>query len=187
MRNWVDGQMRILSFEQNNVLFLACTLLPRYIFAFLFILGSVPAFSADISIGPETTLKKVTILKQSGSDHATFRNKTEETFLVEVIRDMQGLEKGLSLRESMPEGNGMLFMLEAAQEHSFWMKGMRFPLDIIFVGGDMQITEILENLQPCEDCPIYFPKKRPAYALEINAGMTRKRGLSVNDTMILEK
>jgi len=110
----------------------------------------------------------------------------EETFLVEVVRDMQGLKKGLSDREGMSEGKGMLFVLDASQEHAFWMKGMKFPLDIIFIGRDMQITEILENLQPCEECPIYFPTHQPAYVLEINAGLSRKYGLSVGDTMVFD-
>lgn len=195
MHAWVNKQMRILSFDRNNVPFYAVTLsrLDAYrllhlcIFAFLFLSGSATASGAEISIGAETNLRKVTIRKQFGSAHDMVREKTEETFLVEVIRDRQSLKKGLSHRESMPEENGMLFVLDVSQEHAFWMKGMRFPLDIIFMGGDMRITEILENLQPCEQCPIYFPKERPAYALEINAGLARKHGLSVNDTMVFDK
>jgi uncharacterized membrane protein (UPF0127 family) len=189
--------MRIFSFEQNNLLFRAFTpsrLTPYALRSFalrslLFALCSltVHAFGTEISIGAETNLKKVTIRKQFGSAHDMVREKTEETFLVEVIRDMESLKKGLSHRESMPEENGMLFVLDVSQEHAFWMKGMRFPLDIVFMGEDMRITEILENLQPCEQCPIYFPKERPAYALEINAGLARKHGLSVNDTMVFDK
>lgn len=155
------------------------------LFALCFL--SVHAFAAETSTKPKPTLKKVTIRKQSGAVHALSNIKTEETFLVEVIRDMQDLKKGLSHRESMAEGHGMLFVLDASQEHAFWMKDMRFPLDIIFMRGDMQIIEILEDLQPCtEECPIYFPKKRPAYALEINAGLARKYGLAVGNIMVFE-
>jgi uncharacterized membrane protein (UPF0127 family) len=150
-------------------------------------LSGATVSGAEISVGAEAGLKKVIIRKQFGPAHDMFRKEIEEIFHVEVIRDSQGLEKGLSGRESMHEDNGMLFVLDASQEHAFWMKGMKFPLDIIFIGENMRITEIRENLQPCEECPIYFPKVRPAYALEINAGLTRKRGLSVNDTMVLEK
>ncbi len=147
----------------------------------------VLASAADISSGAGTGLKKVTIRTQPGPTRGAVIGKTEETFLVEVVSDVQGLKKGLSQREGMQEGHGMLFRLDVAQEHAFWMKGMRFPLDIIFIGQNMQITEILENLQPCEECPVYFPKTRPAYALELNAGTARKHNLSVNDIMVIEK
>ncbi|MBI5076268.1 MAG: DUF192 domain-containing protein [Nitrospirae bacterium] len=148
---------------------------------------TVLTFGADISAGEKTALKKVTIREQPGSTRDIVKGKAGKSFLVEVIKDMQGLKKGLSQRKSMPEENGMLFVLDIAQEHAFWMKGMKFPLDIIFIGPDMQITEILEDLQPCEKCPVYFPMKRPAYALELNAGLARKHRLSVGDTLVIEK
>jgi len=179
--------MHIVSFDRRNLLYYLVTLLRLYLFTCLMLLGPATASGAEISKGAEPNLKKVTIRKQFGSAQDMLRKETDGTFFVEVIRDKEGLKKGLSLRASMPEGHGMLFVFDPSQEHAFWMKGMRFPLDIIFIGGDMQITEILENLQPCGECPLYFPKGRPAYALELNAGIARKYNLSVGDTMVLEK
>jgi len=155
----------------------------------LFALCSLPvlALFTAASEGAQPEIKKVTISKKPGSPRGAVTGKTGETFLVEVVRDLQGLKKGLSQRERIPEGSGMLFVLDAAKEHAFWMKGMRFPLDIIFIGRNMQISEILENLQPCEECPVYFPKTQPTYALELNTGIARKHGLSVGDTMVIEK
>ncbi len=193
MRNRADKQIPMRSYDllllAPSSQLSACWLASRSMLFMLFALCSltVHAYGAEISMEAEANLEQATIRKQFGSANNISRKKTEETFLVEVIRDMQGLNKGLSLRESMPEGNGMLFVLDASQEHAFWMKGMRFPLDIIFIGRDMQITEILENLQPCEQCPLYFPKERPTYALEINADLARKHSLSVGDTMVIEK
>lgn len=156
-----------------------------------FLLFSLPlsssAFAAETSSGAEAALKKVTIRKQHAPAHDIFRKKIEETFQVEVVRDTQGIEKGLSGRELIPEDHGMLFVLDTSQEHAFWMKGMRFPLDLIFIGSAMQITEILENLQPCEDCPVHFPKMRPAYLIEINAGLTKRLGIAIGDTLVINK
>lgn len=192
----VNGQMRIFSFGRNSVLSSARRLLRLYVFvclrfcivACLFLSGSaIIASGIELTTDAEANLKKVIIRKPSGSVQARSRENIEKTFLVEVMRDKEGLRKGLSLRESMPEGHGMLFVLDVSQEHAFWMKGMRFPLDILFIGRDMKITELLENLQPCERCPLYFPKEQPAYALELNAGQSRKQSLSVGDTMLFEK
>ena len=148
---------------------------------------SAHASGAEIRIERGTTREKVTIRKALRPGHDASEKKTKETFLVEMIRDMQGLGKGLSQRQSMQEDHGMLFVLDGSQEHAFWMKGMMFPLDIIFTDGNMQIIEILENLQPCEQCPLYFPEGLPAFALEINAGLSKKLGISVGDTLVIEK
>ena len=178
----------LMLFQASTVLRLhAFSLLRLCFFIFLIVLGSATGSGAEISLRSEPTLKKVTIRKQIRSAQGMLKKETDGTFFVEVIRDKEGLKKGLSFRASMPEGHGMLFVLDPSQEHAFWMKGMRFPLDIIFIGRDMKITEILENLQPCGECPLYFPKGRPAYALELNAGIARKYNLSVGDTMVLEK
>ena len=178
----------LILFQASTVLHLhAFSLLRLCFFTFLIVSGSATGSGAEISLRSEPTLKKVTIRQQIRSAQDMLRKETDGTFIVEVIRDKEGLKKGLSLRASMPEGHGMLFVLDPSQEHAFWMKGMRFPLDIIFIGRDMKITEILENLQPCERCPVYFPKGQPAYALELNAGIARKYSLSVGDTMVLEK
>lgn len=151
------------------------------VIAFLILSGYTAASAAEIPLRADTVLKKVTVHKR------TRAAETEEAFLVEAIKDKEGLKKGLSFRESMPEQNGMLFVLDVAEEHGFWMKDMKFPLDIIFIDQHMQIAEVLENLQPCEECPVYFPKEKPAFALELNAGLARRRGLTVGDTLVIEK
>ncbi len=143
--------------------------------------------AAETAVEKRAALEKVTIHKESGPRHDRASKKTEETFLVEVVKDREGLKKGLSEREFMPEDHGMLFVIDSSQEHAFWMKGMRFPLDIIFLGENMHIIEILEDLQPCGNCPVYFPKGRPSYALEINAGLAKKLGLAIGDTLVIEK
>lgn len=186
MLAWVNRQMCNPCFDHNSLLSSACRLLSLCFFAFLFLLGFSFAFGDATAADTGTDLKKVAFHKPSGSVQRRMEEDVNEAFLVEVIRDEEGLRKGLSFRESMPEGHGMLFVLDISRDHAFWMKGMRFPLDIIFIGKNMQITEILENLQPCEQCPVYIPKVRSAYALELNAGRSRKQGLTVGDIMLFE-
>ncbi|MBI5848228.1 MAG: DUF192 domain-containing protein [Nitrospirae bacterium] len=180
-------QVPIRYFDQNNVPGYAVALLRLCLLLFLVLSAMAVSCAAETSTSAGPTLKKAVFRKPSGAAQDLSGEKAGETFLVEVIRDKEGLRKGLSSRDGMPEEQGMLFVLEASEDHVFWMKGMRIPLDIIFMGKDKQITEILENLQPCRQCPLYFPRKRPSYALELNAGMARKQGLSVGDTMVIEE
>src|SRR5687768_11848940 len=36
--------------------------------------------------------------------------------------------KGLAIKDSLKENEGMLFIFESPQKYSFWMKDMKFPI-----------------------------------------------------------
>jgi hypothetical protein len=40
-------------------------------------------------------------------------------------------EKGLSVKDELKESEAMLFIFEESAQHSFWMKDVKFPIDII--------------------------------------------------------
>lgn len=54
---------------------------------------------------------------------------------------------GLGYRNSLEPGTGMLFVFPESSEQSFWMKGMRFCLDIIWI-EDGRITGAAESVCP---------------------------------------
>ncbi len=58
-------------------------------------------------------------------------------------------ERGLSYRDGLEPGRGMLFVYEEPGTRSFWMRGMRFCLDIIWIEGD-QIVGAAESVCPVE-------------------------------------
>jgi uncharacterized membrane protein (UPF0127 family) len=57
---------------------------------------------------------------------------------------------GLGYRNGLQPGNGMLFVFQEPSERSFWMRGMRFCLDIIWIAGG-EIVGAAENV--CPDPP----------------------------------
>ncbi len=62
----------------------------------------------------------------------------------------------------------MLFLFEAPKRQSFWMKGMRFPLDIVFLSRG-KIIFIARGIQP--DDPRIITSPVPIdQVLELNAG-----------------
>ncbi len=89
--------------------------------------------------------------------------------------------KGLSVKDTLAENEAMLFVFDTAQEHSFWMKDMKFPIDIIWLGSDKTVVHIEHNLQPCSFgafCPTYKPDNKNAlYVLETVAGFTEKHDI----------
>lgn len=71
----------------------------------------------------------------------------EQAASTEVQRD------GLSGRDAVPEGTGMWFPIDPAQQTEVWMQDTRVPLDIVWI-HDGRVTGIV-TLQPCTSdlCP----------------------------------
>lgn len=85
--------------------------------------------------------------------------------------------KGLSIKDSLKSNEGMIFPYESPQTLSFWMKDMKFPIDIIWIDSDKTIIHIENNLQPCSSevlCPTYKPNDDSMYVLETVGGFAEK-------------
>lgn len=106
---------------------------------------------------------------------------------VEVADTPQSRELGLGYRDSLPENQGMLFDFNGQKQPvRFWMKGMRFPLDMIFI-ADGKVVQIYENAEPQEGVPDvnmkgYVSNEPVHYVLEVNAGFVEKNNIKVGDS-----
>ena len=80
-------------------------------------------------------------------------------------------ERGLSGRASLAAGTGMWFVLPEDTLAGFWMQGMAFPIDLIWITPDLRVAGSL-RLQPCGrgPCPVHRPGTPVRYVLEVNAG-----------------
>lgn len=136
------------------------------------------AFAAD-----RPDHQTVVIMKKRADANDASADKIAATFRVEIAGDSVTQMRGLSGRETLPADSGMLFVLDPLDNTFFWMKGMNFPIDIIFFDEKRTIIEIKENLQPCLSCEDLKAPGKTAYALEINAGLVRKFGIEVGDTI----
>jgi uncharacterized membrane protein (UPF0127 family) len=93
---------------------------------------------------------------------------------VEVAASPEAIKKGLSGRPSLPKGTGLLFIFPEWAPQSMWMKGMHFPLDIIWLDEQLAVTAITGGAPPCllaaAQCPSYPSGYSVKYAIEMNAG-----------------
>ncbi len=93
---------------------------------------------------------------------------------------------GLSKYKSLSEDSGMLFVFDKEGEYSFWMKDMKFPIDIIYIRNGKIVT-IYENTKnpksPSEDLIIYKPTESADKVLEINAELSKKYGFALGDSV----
>jgi uncharacterized membrane protein (UPF0127 family) len=105
---------------------------------------------------------------------------------VEVADTPAERGRGLSGREMLPENSGMLFIFDTPGRYGFWMYGMKFPLDIIWIDERLRVVYFVENAQPCVNiCETYEPPADALYVLEVNAGFVKKYGLKVGDVVEL--
>jgi len=93
---------------------------------------------------------------------------------------------GLSDTESLPDGEGMLFVHDAEARHTYVMREMDFPLDIVFVSAEGEITTIHHAPVP-EEIPGgngNFPGEG-AYVLEVPRGFTNETGVGAGDCVVI--
>lgn len=98
-----------------------------------------------------------------------------ETELQAEIADTPQLQqRGLGYRDELAPGTAMLFVFEDASVQTFWMKGMRFCLDIVWIEAE-QVIGAAENVCPMPnadtaDLPRYSSGVPVRYVLEVPAG-----------------
>jgi len=92
---------------------------------------------------------------------------------------------GLMFRTEIYPDQGMLFIFEEEGYHSFWMKNMNFPLDILWLDKDKRIIHLESQVPPCQKtpCPSYAPLLPTLYVLELKAGSIEKKGLKLYDRL----
>lgn len=85
---------------------------------------------------------------------------------------------GLGQRDNMMPRAGMVFpYAKPTTDLCFWMKDMRFSIDIIWLDAHKQITLIEPSLSPATYPQSYCPSKPSQYVVELNAGVAHNLGL----------
>jgi uncharacterized membrane protein (UPF0127 family) len=88
-------------------------------------------------------------------------------------------------RTTLGENRGMLFVYPEERELSFWMKNTLIPLSIAYIDSKRRVVDI-QDMKPLDDEPPSYVSADPAqYALEVNRGFFKKRGVKVGDRVEL--
>lgn len=138
--------------------------------------------SAEMATG-ENMSTAIMVKKGNYSD----RYSSGPVFNIKIAYNPEDRKAGLSGLAEMPSKNGMLFVLETSRNNYFWMKGMRFPLDIIFFNSGRRIVGLLQDLKPCSDCEVYSAPDGTVYALELNSGVIDKHDFRNGDLLVLSE
>lgn len=138
-----------------------------------------------------TNSKKIDIPFLPQQHHFANLQINDTTLKVELADTPTRRSKGLSGRTSLAQSEGMLFIFDKSDKHPFWMKGLTFPLDFIWI-QDEKIVDILENIsfpspgQPDSSIPIYSAKVEVDKVLEVNAGTVKRLNIKVGDIIKID-
>ncbi len=108
---------------------------------------------------------------------------------VEVADSASARATGLSYHKSLGEDKGMYFIFSSLSSHSFWMKDMNFPIDIIWI-KDNRVVGVSENVSHQPGAQLwqlksYSPPDPVNRVLEVNAGWFLKNGIKIGDRVEL--
>ena len=104
---------------------------------------------------------------------------------VEVPKTPQERAQGLMGRRHLGENEGMLFIFETEDYHSFWMKNTLIPLSIAFIDGEGKIVRIVD-MEPLS-LESHPPPRPILYALEMKKGWFSTNGIQVGDVLRFSK
>jgi uncharacterized membrane protein (UPF0127 family) len=118
---------------------------------------------------PEETT--VTIVDENGSERGSLDVRVAASYRERYV--------GLSDTDSLGANEGMLFVHERAGNHSIVMRGMAFPIDVIFVGEDRRITRIYHA--ETEEPPYTDYRGQSKWTIEAPYNWTARNGVSTGD------
>ena len=103
---------------------------------------------------------------------------------IEIADEPKEQSQGLSGREYLAPDSGMLFVFPQLITPSFWMKDMKFSLDLIWIDENGKIIEITKNVSPATYPKSFLPPSPIKYVLEVNAGYTEENNIKAGDEIV---
>ncbi len=153
------------------------------------VLYSYPAITTTLG-QPEDEQQELTISQELRSGRNGYQHVNITVNGMVLIADIAATDeqrtKGLSVKDRLDENEAMLFLFDYEAQHTFWMKNMKFPIDIIWIDSDKTVVYIEHNVKPCTSelfCPIYKPDHDSLYVLETIGSFAEMHGI-VKGTMV---
>lgn len=105
---------------------------------------------------------------------------------LDIAATPEARQQGLSGRAELGENKGMLFLFSSADHHSFWMKDMNFPIDIIWLDERNEVIDIKEHAQPESYPETFTPAKSATKVVELTAGFAVEEEIKIGQQLNIE-
>jgi uncharacterized protein len=100
---------------------------------------------------------------------------------IEVASTDAERQQGLSGRDGLGGNEGMLFIFEKRGYYGFWMKDMKFAIDMAWLDKNKKIIFIRNNVSPDTYPKSFGPSEPSLYVLETNAGFFESNKIKIGD------
>lgn len=146
--------------------------------AVLFTFAGLP-----LSPGPagaqETAAREPMILPVNPHPLVIGTQSGDRAYSIEVAANDRERAAGLMYRTEMADRHGMLFVFETTREVGFWMRNTPMALDLVFIGEDGVIRDILPG-EPYSTATI-SPGVPVRFVLEVKQGRAQADGMAAGD------
>jgi uncharacterized membrane protein (UPF0127 family) len=130
------------------------------------------------------------LMNTTYQDHQRISLKVDDhLFEVEVVTTPQSTAQGLSGRTEIG-ADGMLFIFPKLEYRNFWMKEMKFELDIVWVANNRVVgitsdVPVPLSTTPLSQLPTYPSPEKVNLVLELPAGTAAGKGIRVGSIVQL--
>lgn len=144
----------------------------------LFLLFALVCCSVGI-VSPAFAEEKLTY------GHATVITPNGTRIDVELADTEAKRQRGLGFRSELPALQGMLFIFDKRDRHSFWMKNTLIALDIIWLDNHriVHIEHSVPATPSDPNPPSLIPQKKANFVLELGSGEAKKLGLTLGSKL----
>ncbi len=116
--------------------------------------------------------------------YANYKIK-DYAFVAELAETEEEHISGLSGRQGLAENEGMLFLFKDPDKYGFWMRGMEFNLDFIWIrNGEVIGVEKNVKADKTGKEKVLTPPKEVDAVLEVAAGICDKYRISAGDKIL---
>ena len=109
-------------------------------------------------------------------------------FALEVAADDLSRARGYGGRARIGPREGMIFVFDRDDRHSFWMKDCKLAIDILWLDVNGRIVWVAVKQQPCPpsgECPSILPPSPARYVLEFAGGTAAAESLRPGDIVVV--
>jgi uncharacterized membrane protein (UPF0127 family) len=109
----------------------------------------------------------------------SIRNRTLQT---QVSDDEAERIQGLSGKACLPQDYAMLFVFDKpGANYCFWMKDMKFPIDIVWLDHDKNVVHLAQNTYPSSYPKTFCPDAATQYVIELPRGDAQRLEIAEGD------
>ncbi|MBW1799194.1 MAG: DUF192 domain-containing protein [Deltaproteobacteria bacterium] len=105
---------------------------------------------------------------------------------IEIAETPEMTKRGLMGRRSLDHLSGMLFLFRRVKPRRFWMHNTPLSLDIIFIGEDSCVLNIVRGARPMSD-KLHHSKGPVKYVVEVRAGFCERHGIQKGHCITWQK